>query len=213
LHLADLSGAQTVSQFEGNNSVWAGVYTNALSGTANSFYGYKIQGVIKGYEYMTPAGDWNLYTQQTSLTVLSTGNVGVNTNSISSDALFAVKDGHIEIQQTTLPVVSILGSAGVGASTSITNSGPRSNDVCGKVTITSGTTSIGTGGYATVTFNKPYLSTPVVILTPANANAANAEQAYGVYVTANVNGFTINFANALPASVSMQFNYIIMTTQ
>jgi hypothetical protein len=143
------------------------------------------------------------------------GNVGINTGSstISVNALLSIKDGHVQIQQTTAPTV-VLGAAGTGASASISTSNPKSTDVVGRVTITTGT-GAGTGvSYITVNYNKAYASNPVVILTPANAAAASAESGLGVYVqNSTTTGFSIGFLTAAPASTTYTFNYFIIETQ
>ena len=46
------------------------------------------------------------------------------------------------------------------------------NDTAGLINITTGTSCIGPGKFATVTFHTPFAAAPRVILTPANAAAA-----------------------------------------
>jgi hypothetical protein len=147
--------------------------------------------------------------------IKETGNVGINIggSNISANAMFAVKDGHIQIQQTTGPTVAALSGAGTGASAVLTTINPKSTDVCGRVTVTTGTGAITTGGYVTITFNKTYASNPLVIITPANANSGNAEALYGMYVTSTTTGFTINFASPTVTSTPFAFNYMVFETQ
>jgi hypothetical protein len=147
--------------------------------------------------------------------IKETGNVGINIggSNISANAMFAVKDGHIQIQQTTGPTVAAQAGAGTGASAVLTTINPKSTDVCGRVTVTTGTGAVGIGGYATVTFNKTYASNPLVIITPANANSGNAEALYGMYVTSTTTGFTINFASPAVTSTPFAFNYMVFETQ
>jgi hypothetical protein len=147
--------------------------------------------------------------------IKETGNVGINIGgtNISANAMLAIKDGHIQIQQTTVPTTGILPGAGTSATIVVTNINPKSTDVCGRVTITTGTGAVATGGYGTVTFNRTYASTPIVIITPASANSAQAESLYGVYVTTSTTGFTINFASPAVTSTAFAFNYMVLETQ
>lgn len=214
LHVENSSTTdQIMGVFSGNNAGWSGIYVNTLNTAANSYYGYMINGTIRAYHYLTPAGDWSYFDGLTnSFNLLATGQVGVNTNLMPVNSIFGIRDGHIVTQQTTQPTANPGGSSGTGSTASVTSSGPRSNDLCGRITLVTGT-GVGVGAYVVVTFNKPYASTPVVIITPANGIAGTAESNSQVYVTSNANGFTINFNTTGAASQTFQWNYMVIETQ
>jgi hypothetical protein len=171
-------------------------------GTNTGIYGSASGGIFNYASYFNSGNNYMLNN-------LSIGGA----TSFSSNSLLTVKDGHVQIEWTTMPTVAPLNAAGISATTVLSSAGPRSNDVCGRVTITAGTGGMTAGAYCTVTFNKTYASTPVVILTPVNANASTAESGLGVYVTGNANGFTININGAASAGQPYIWNYMVIETQ
>lgn len=116
---------------------------------------------------------------------------------------------HIRSTQTTAPTVVANASAGTGATASMSNA----TDIAGSVTLNTGILTVALGSQLTVTFNKTYAVAPIIMLTPANINAATAEATLGVYVTATTTTFDINLALAGIASTTYKWNYQIIETQ
>lgn len=113
-------------------------------------------------------------------------------------------NSHLKSTQTTAPTVVAGASAGTGATASLA----RATDVAGEVTINTGALGVSTGSYATITFNKAYLTVPIVVLTPANGTISTS-----VYVTATTTTFDVNFALAGGISSTYLLNYHVIETQ
>lgn len=141
----------------------------------------------------------------TFLSAQPNGNVGIGSTAPAINSRLAIKDGHFQSQQSAAP--SIVGNN--NASAQFWNG--NSTDVTGIIEISIGSSPLP-GTQATVTFNKPYNSIPMVIITPMNNNfAAKAIANCEVFVTATTGGFKINFNSAYPlTSTTMYFNYIVM---
>jgi hypothetical protein len=139
--------------------------------------------------------------------VTETGQLVVgNTSGYSANSKLVVFDGHIESMQATAPVIagagSLLGLVGSNAALSA-----NSTDVSGTIVVTIGLLGGGKGSYATITFNKPYGTPPVIILTPRSEDAA----LLSAYVTGTTaNGFTIGFSGTTAGLTAYEFNYMIM---
>lgn len=91
------------------------------------------------------------------------------------------------------------GVVGSGGSASINGS-----DTTGTVNINSGNGPTA-GCFINLTFNKPYSSTPHVIVTPINAAAGELQW----YITRSNNGFSVCSNNAAPANQVFAFDYFI----
>jgi hypothetical protein len=142
------------------------------------------------------------------------GNVGIGTTAPSANAKLAVKDGHIQSQQTTVPGIALGATTVVGTGTtpaaviSIANA----TDVAGKITLTTASAGWSAAGVAlTVTFNKTYAVAPIVMLTAANINAG--ADARKVYVNSTTTGFTISFGVIETALTTYIWNYHVIETQ
>ncbi len=125
-----------------------------------------------------------------------------STTGYSANSKLVIADGHIESLQTTGPSIvalPLLVTASLGST---------STDVVGTVTITTPLSGLlSSGNYAKITFNKTYGSTPIVILTPTNANAAGI----GMYITGTtLTDFTIAFSQSAALLSSYTFNYIVL---
>ncbi|MCE7935460.1 MAG: hypothetical protein DYG96_12855 [Chlorobi bacterium CHB2] len=132
------------------------------------------------------------------------GGVRVLVNGATSvtNSRVAVANGHVTSQQTTAPTT---GTLGTGVTSAVLT---RATDVAGLLNITTNGTP-ATGAQTTVTFNLPYGTAPIVVVTPANGAGVGV----GVHVSATTTGFTVNF-NGLPAaSTSHQFSYHVIETQ
>ena len=131
-------------------------------------------------------------------------NVLINGATSTTNSRLTVNDGHWTSQQGTPPGVTSSISTGVTVSQDTT-----STDVAGWIRLrgpTSGTTIAGST--VTVTFNEPYEGETIVVLTPANSNAA----ALDVYVTSGTDNFVINGFPALTSSSDYVFNYHVIET-
>lgn len=76
-------------------------------------------------------------------------------------------DRHLTTSSLSPPTIVVGAAACTGGTASVSGT-----DVAGLITVTSGTGCSGLGKLATVTFLAPYTTTPRIVLTPANANAA-----------------------------------------
>jgi flagellar basal body rod protein FlgC len=64
---------------------------------------------------------------------------------------------------------------------------------------------------ATITYNIAYSSSPVVVITPANAATASLMAAQAVWINIGASNFTINSnTTALTASTAYKWNYIVI---
>lgn len=132
----------------------------------------------------------------TRVTVDNAGNVGIETASPSTNSRLAIKDGHLQSQQATWPMVT--GNTG-GYAGSLSNA----TDVAGKITITPAVAP----GNVIVTFNQSDAVAPIIIVTPTNAAAGQIAK---VYVTTTT--FTINFTVSSNTN-HHTYNYHVIETQ
>lgn len=133
------------------------------------------------------------------------GNVGVGSNVTSLNTRLTVNDGHIKSTQTVAPLIT-------GANGTTANFwGGNSTDISGIIEIAMGATTAA-GSQAVVTFNKPYNSIPMIVITPANNQyAGQAVSLNGVFVDATVSSFRIVFDTAYAnPTYTMYFNYIVI---
>lgn len=130
----------------------------------------------------------------------SIGNVGIGTSTPATNARLAIKDGHIQSQQTTLTF---------STTTSNTTAQSLSNatDVAGNVSLTPANNQLG---FITINFNKSYSVPPIVLITPTDGFAA--AEISKVWVTTTISSFSINF-NALVAPVPHTYSYHVIETQ
>ncbi|MBI2269554.1 MAG: hypothetical protein HYU69_04260 [Bacteroidetes bacterium] len=161
---------------------------------------------INGYNYGTGRAGYfqivNSFSAGNSLYAVSngTGNVAVfeSTHATSPTAVLAVKGGHI-LSTGTAPAVTLSTANGLTGAGII---GATSTDVKGTIT-TAGTNGGALNSVITLTFNKPYATSPKVVITAANANA----QATTYYVTSTTTTFLLNFKGG---GAAPSFNYIVI---
>ncbi len=136
------------------------------------------------------------WTEDAELSSLLLNNASPVVNS-----RIVVNEGHWTTQGTA-PTAA---GDGTNLAASVTVD-PSSTDVAGILTATDGG-GVGTG-VITVTFDAAYTSTPVVMVVPANANAANA----AFYVSnVNANAFDLNVSTTTGNGTDMYvFNYLIV---
>ncbi len=181
-------GSKTGNLGSGGGTFY-GIYGQATGTATTNVAGYFVaSGATTNYGIMVPAGG---------------GKVAVGTNIASANAILAIKDGHLQSQQTTAPTIVVNDNAGIGASASVL---ATSSDVAGNFTITTGGGVWAAGAQATITFNKTYGTSPKVIILATNLNAANKT----IYVTSNTTSFTIFFTAAAVGSLIHTFNYIVI---
>jgi hypothetical protein len=138
--------------------------------------------------------------------------VGIGTNSPVSDAALAIKDGHLQIQQTTAPTAAIgaaAGSSSHGAAATLSNA----TDVAGAVKIIISTFGGSTGVGATITYNQTYTTAPIIELTPMDATTATAMSAKEIYAGSSTSSFTINFGATAGTGATYNFYYMVIETQ
>jgi hypothetical protein len=137
-------------------------------------------------------------TNDVPFVLTQTGNVGIGTATPTTNTRLAIKDGHLQSQQTTAPVFT---SVTVGYSAVLSNS----TDVAGNITITTDPT---IAGVVTFTFNKAYSVPPIVVITPTNATAANDK----AWITSTTSSFSVNFSpNFIPGNRT--YSYHVIETQ
>ncbi|MEI8338791.1 MAG: hypothetical protein WCF91_02580, partial [bacterium] len=111
-------------------------------------------------------------------------------------------NGHI-ITKGDTPTIAAETNAGKDAVCSVSG-----NDTSGKITITTGTADWANGAQCTITFKKPYSSTPNPVITPAYVLGATTDtSAIKPYVDADTNTMRINFNAADNAPRTYIFNY------
>lgn len=129
-------------------------------------------------------------------------NVLINGATSTTNSRLTIDDGHWTSQQTTAPAAA---AAGANVTSAIISNG---TDVAGFIDITS-SGAPAAGAQATVTFDAPYATAPMVVMMAANGPAAGI----GAYVTRTTTGFTVNFIGVPAASTSHQFYYQVIETQ
>lgn len=115
------------------------------------------------------------YTNGTTL-FASAPNAGTNitfTNlyAITTNGSLKVGGGFLEVNsiRSNGSTPGIVSGTGAGTSPTINISG---SDMAGIITLTTGTTPTGSATIATITYSTTYKQKPIVILQPANSNAA-----------------------------------------
>ena len=129
----------------------------------------------------------------------TTGNIGVGTTAPATNARLALKDGHLQSQQTTAP--------GVGAMNTSSQSLLNATDIAGNITFTP--TSIAAVGSITIVFDKPYVTAPIVVISPTNITAAT--DLTKVFVSSTISGFSVNFVAGCTAAAH-NFSYHVIET-
>ncbi|MGV8946330.1 MAG: beta strand repeat-containing protein [Lutibacter sp.] len=133
------------------------------------------------------------------LLITQNGNVGIGTITPVTNARLALKDGHLQSQQTTAPTQSVINTT----AQSLTNA----TDVAGNISVTLSATATSS---ITVIFNKVYAVAPIVVITATNDIAANDMSK--VFVTSDTGSFTLNFFFT-PLALTHTFSYHVIETQ
>jgi|GEM_PF-2221922 len=134
------------------------------------------------------------------------GNVGIGTTMPGTNARLAIKDGHLQSQQTTAPTIGPVTTYNSGSQT-LSNA----TDVAGNISIMP----TAFAGSVTINFNKNYSVSPIVILTATNNFSAS--DMTKVWVTVSPSGFTVNFSDSggvFPPTASLHtYSYHVIETQ
>lgn len=130
------------------------------------------------------------------------GEVRIGGGTAVTNSRLVVDDGHWTSQQTTAPAAA---AAGANVTSAVLS---NATDVAGVLDITSSGAPLA-GAQATVTFDSPYATAPVVLVMPANGPAAGV----GAYITRTTTGFTVNFIGVPAAATSHLFHYMVIETQ
>ena len=204
-----------------NNALGRNAMSNNLTGTGNIAIGYNAlssnttgnYNIAVGYGANVSDGLTNAISIGQNATNATSNSIQLGNTSITkvntSGAITTSSDlvaKHIKGNSST---PSIAASTGAGTSpTGITVAG---TDMSGVVTITTGTSPSINSILATVTYNSAYSSSPVVVITPANAATASLAAAQAVWVNIGTSNFTINTnATALNASTTYKWNYVVI---
>ena len=144
--------------------------------TLSATFGYGNYGVgapFAGNAYFNSYGnDFVMVTSSTQNTGgsiaikagVTSASVGIGTLTPVTNAALSVANGHVQIQQTAAPTKTNGASAQIGTTGTVTLA--NATDVAGKITIaTSGTAPSAAGTLVTLTFNKAYVTAPIVQLT------------------------------------------------
>jgi len=127
-------------------------------------------------------------------------------NASTGAAVWDITAGGVQhlIGLTAAPTIA----AGTGAGTGPTVSLTTATDLAGVVNATTGTLPTAASVIATITFNIPYGTAPIVILAPANAATALLSGATMVYYSSTTTDFSINAgATGLVASTAYAWAY------
>jgi cytoskeletal protein CcmA (bactofilin family) len=177
----------------------------------------------------TASGTVNLATTQIQTLQVATTTVMQGSTTLQKDlnvAGTAAFNGPVTASQITVTNLILSGNAqfrvpnhlaftGSSPSRSINQavlggSGTASisgSDVSGTVNVNSGGTP-GAGCFITITFNRPFSTTPHTLVTPIGAGAG----AIGFYVTRTAASMTICSSSALPANQNFAFDYFVTGT-
>jgi len=136
------------------------------------------------------------------------GSVQIGTYTTVPNAKLSIIDGHLQTGQTTKPTISTNSNMGTGAIATLNDA----TDIAGIIDLDLGSGAWASGPQATITFNKVYANTPIVIITPANSAAAAGVEQQRPHVTTNITSFTISFGAAATNGNMMRFNYHVIET-
>jgi hypothetical protein len=96
-----------------------------------------------------------------------------------------------------------IGANGGTGGASVTVSG---NDTAGAITVVTGSSGVGAGALASLSYSTSKSTAPRVVITPRSAVAYNL----GIFTTTSNTGFTINTVNAPNISTTYVFDYVMV---
>lgn len=113
-------------------------------------------------------------------------------------------NNHLLTNQITGTVTGATGIGNPDGSITLTTA----SDLAGQVSITTDGDPVS-GKQAIITFERSYITPPMVYLFPAN-DAAASVLASGAYVTTTINDFTINYLSTTPIGTTQIWNYLVI---
>jgi hypothetical protein len=172
----------------------------------------------KNWQMLASGGSWYLQTlddaASSGTNIIQIERSGNAPTSINIRTNVRVEEGHLGSSQATPPSLAPESGAGTGATIShLVNS----TDTAGQIRIQTGT-GANSGAIATITFNMPYAVAPIVMLTPANTDAADpfATGGNAWFVSATSTDFTIEISGAagsLSDTSDYDLNYQVIGLQ
>ena len=141
--------------------------------------GRALLGKVRVYDSDLPTGIWRTY-----------------------DSDGAVFEQHIGTGQATAPTVAAGSQAGTGGTYTLATG---STDTHGRINFTPGT-GTGAGAYVRLTFNKEYLTAPIVVVSYGSSDGSSAPSLYASPATGY---FDLGF-NATPVAGLKYINYVVM---
>ncbi|CAK0770542.1 hypothetical protein CCP3SC1AL1_510006 [Gammaproteobacteria bacterium] len=168
----------------GNTALGYLALTGATSGSANIGLGY----YAGAYNTTLPTRLFINSINRSTLANDSTLSIiyGYQNATKANQRLYLNANTYIPhiVGNTTSPTLALGSGLGTGAGTVVSIT--RGTDLSGIIGVVTGTAALGTSAtLATITFNSPYGAIPNVVLTPANAAAANLITGSNVYVPAS----------------------------
>ena len=206
LQNTNIAGYTSVDMFDNASNL------SATFGYGNSSVGapFTSRGYFNSYanDFVMVTGN----TQTTGGSIFISGtttgaSVGIGTLAPATNAALSIKDGHLQIQQTTAPTKTAGGTTIIGTTGTATLS--NATDIAGNITIVaSGTAPSAAGTMITVKYNVAYATAPIVQVTATNANGAT----FPVYVTSSTTNFTLTNLTKLNNG-TYTWSYHVIETQ
>ena len=207
--LSNCYGTYTNLQANSTASITSayGHYLAAPSGNIGNYRGIFI-GNIPGGSGVRRAFEYSGTGTNDPVIINYDGSVVIGTLAPVANAKLSIYDGHLQSGQTIKPVITAFGTIGTGGSASLVDA----TDVAGFISLDLGSGAWGIFDIARVTFNKAYVTAPVVVITPTNVAAAIAMINQRPFITSTTTTFTINFASAATSGDILTFSYHVIET-
>lgn len=181
----------------------------------------KTAGIVQSYPQLssaptTPASNYSIIYPKTDGKLYIKNSDGVEyevifatvtqtlTNKTLQDAIYT------RGIRTSGSAPTVAGGTGAGTSPTITMTG---NDICGYITVVTGTTPTGAGIIATITFNTTLSNAPKsILITPGNTFAGGGFNRFFVDQTASTTSVWVlkNTATVLSAGVTYILYYLVI---
>jgi len=193
-----------------NTCVGEAAGSGITTGTFNSFFGRSAGASSGTLTFATAIGANASVTANNTIQLGRNGSDAVSCGSSLSVNGSQVTDGfgHLVRVEGSGSVSATVGSGAGGGSVAISNA----TDSSGLITLTTGSTPTANAVLVTLTFAQPYSNIPVMIITPANSNAAALTGANAPFVDQNLTTTSRISSNsiALTGSTAYSWWYHIM---